>query len=113
MNLRELKHSVRSLTPRELRKLDAWIHELLDAVELKKHRRATSERELLKSHQVAHVTYRIERVRCGKENCKCAKGELHGPYWYAYWSEGGKTRSQYIGKRLPESPKKSAPRRVR
>jgi hypothetical protein len=50
-------------------------------------------------------TYSLERVRCGKENCKCARGQLHGPYWYAYWIEGGKPKSQYIGKRLPRGVK--------
>jgi hypothetical protein len=40
-------------------------------------------------------------VRCGSEKCKCVSGELHGPYWYAYWSEGGKTRSMYLGKKKP------------
>jgi len=46
--------------------------------------------------------YKLEPAFCGKERCKkCAKGEGHGPYWYAYWWEGGKTRKKYIGKRLP------------
>ncbi|MDM7911956.1 MAG: hypothetical protein QUS09_02565 [Methanotrichaceae archaeon] len=44
------------------------------------------------------ITYRLERVSCGK-GCK---GCPHGPYWYGYWKEGGKTRSKYIGKRLVE-----------
>jgi len=44
------------------------------------------------------VTYRQEWVRCGKECSKCP----HGPYWYAYWKEGGKTRSKYVGKELKE-----------
>lgn len=48
--------------------------------------------------------YKQEAVFCGKERCKkCAKGEGHGPYWYAYWWEGGKTRKKYIGKTLPAS----------
>jgi DnaJ-class molecular chaperone len=25
----------------------------------------------------------------------------HGPYWYAFWKEGGKTRSKYVGKARP------------
>jgi len=46
--------------------------------------------------------YKQEMSFCGKERCKkCAKGEGHGPYWYAYWWEGGKTRKKYIGKSLP------------
>jgi hypothetical protein len=44
------------------------------------------------------VTYRLEMVSCGK----CAKckehGPSHGPYWYAYWKEGGRTRSRYLGR---------------
>lgn len=48
--------------------------------------------------------YKQEVVFCGKERCKkCAKGEGHGPYWYAYWWADGKTRKKYIGKTLPAS----------
>jgi Family of unknown function (DUF6788) len=45
-------------------------------------------------------TYRLEYTRCGKAECRCAAGNLHGPYWYAYWTEEGKTKSRYIGKEL-------------
>jgi Family of unknown function (DUF6788) len=38
-------------------------------------------------------------VRCGKANCKCAKGELHGPYFLRRWRNGGKKRSNYVKKR--------------
>jgi hypothetical protein len=34
--------------------------------------------------------------RCGKPNCRCAKGELHGAYFYRFWREGVKLRKQYI-----------------
>src|SRR2546425_1126457 len=48
------------------------------------------------------VTYRQQYTRCGKERCrKCKEGSGHGPYWYAYWSENGRTISKYIGLRLP------------
>jgi len=53
-----------------------------------------SNREILKTHTFGSVTYRLEKVSCGK-NCK---GCPHGPYWYGYWREGGKTHSKYIGK---------------
>jgi hypothetical protein len=46
-------------------------------------------------------TYRLEKVRCGKSNCRCAAGRLHGPYWYLYQRRGGKLTSKYVGKRLP------------
>jgi hypothetical protein len=46
------------------------------------------------------VTYRLESVRCGKAGCtRCP----HGPYWYAYYREGGRLRSRYIGPELPDA----------
>src|SRR5690242_2366619 len=49
------------------------------------------------------ITYRQQYTRCGKERCrKCREGEGHGPYWYAYWSDKGRTISKYIGIHLPE-----------
>ena len=43
------------------------------------------------------VTYRRQSVRCGKGCASCP----HGPYWYAFWKEGTRSRSQYIGGVLP------------
>jgi DNA-binding SARP family transcriptional activator len=44
------------------------------------------------------ITYRQQYTRCGKQRChKCKEGAGHGPYWYAYWSENGRTVSKYIG----------------
>ena len=53
-------------------------------------------REILEERHCDSMTFRLEKVSCGK-NCK---GCPHGPYWYGYWREGGKTRSKYIGKKL-------------
>lgn len=56
------------------------------------------------ANEIAHiiktpkVTYQLEFVKCGKNCKKCP----HGPYWYAYWSENGKTKSKYIGKKITE-----------
>ena len=36
--------------------------------------------------------------RCGKANCKCAKGELHGPYYLRRWERRGKRLSKYVKK---------------
>lgn len=44
------------------------------------------------------VTYRLEQVRCGKPSCKSCP---HGPYWYAYYREGGRLKSRYVGRELP------------
>ena len=50
-----------------------------------------------------HVTYSQQYRRCGKSGCpRCAAGGTgHGPYWFAYWREGGRLRSRYLGKRAP------------
>ncbi len=49
------------------------------------------------------VTYRQQFTRCGKQRCrKCREGTGHGPYWYAYWSENGRTVSKYIGIHPPK-----------
>lgn len=48
------------------------------------------------------VVYRQQFTHCGKARCrKCKEGEGHGPYWYAYWNENGRTKTRYIGVRLP------------
>ena len=39
---------------------------------------------------------RAERIRCGKPACRCARGDLHGPYLYRRWREGGRQRRQYV-----------------
>ena len=47
------------------------------------------------------LSYRQEQVRCGKPSCSTCP---HGPYWYAYWKEDGRTRKRYIGRHLPGEP---------
>jgi DNA-binding SARP family transcriptional activator len=49
------------------------------------------------------VTYSRQSRRCNKPDCpSCALGAPgHGPYWYAYWREGRRLRSRYVGKALP------------
>jgi hypothetical protein len=106
MNLRELKRSISGLNTQQLIRLDDWLHGLIETS-------ARAGGDGLTKHVIGNKTYQSEMVRCGKKGCKCARGELHGPYWYAYWTEGGKTRSEYIGKHLPDSQEKSRRRRVR
>jgi hypothetical protein len=100
VNLRELKRSLKAMTPEQLRKLDSWLHGLLESGR-KESGNPKGRRGAAEERRAGGLTYRLERVRCGKENCKCASGELHGPYCYAYWSEGGRTRSKYVGKKMP------------
>jgi predicted ATPase/DNA-binding SARP family transcriptional activator len=51
----------------------------------------------------AQVSYRQQYRRCGRAGCsRCAGGGAgHGPYWYAYWWEAGRSRSRYLGKQTP------------
>jgi hypothetical protein len=39
---------------------------------------------------------RPQWVRCGRPNCRCARGELHGPYYYQFFREGGRLRKRYV-----------------
>lgn len=39
---------------------------------------------------------RAERVKCGKVNCKCSRGELHGVYFYRYTWDEGRRRKTYV-----------------
>jgi hypothetical protein len=55
-----------------------------------------SDRDVLEIRRADGITYRLERVYCGKKCSKCP----HGPYWYVYWKDVGRTRSRYVGKTL-------------
>lgn len=49
-----------------------------------------------------HITYQLQYRKCGKASCStCREGQGHGPYWYAYWREGSRLRSGYVGKIHP------------
>jgi hypothetical protein len=40
------------------------------------------------------ITYELRFTLCGKKGC----ARQHGPYWYAYWTAGGRVRTVYVGK---------------
>jgi hypothetical protein len=91
--MRELIRQVRRLDEYELRRLLIVVRGLLVGVDGP----PDSEEPGLPPN----LTYRQEHVRCGKERCsRCP----HGPYWYAYWKEDGRTRKRYIGRHLPGEP---------
>lgn len=33
---------------------------------------------------------------CGKPGCRCARGELHGPYWSLRWHDGPVHRRRHV-----------------
>ena len=47
--------------------------------------------------EVAAATGSVQaqRVRCGKLNCKCARGEPHEAYYF-FWSTPGGVRKHYV-----------------
>ena len=99
MNSESLKKKLASFRERRAR-IDAEIEQLeaqLDA----------QERAVKKGTEVLEVeparsggSYVLQKVKCGKPSCRCAKpgGELHGPYWYLFTKKDSKTRSKYVGK---------------
>lgn len=83
---KDLIREIRSLDAYDLRRLQMLIRGLL------------VDDETTTRGQKGRVTFRQEHVRCGKQGCTTCP---HGPYWYAYWREDGRTRSRYLGKELP------------
>ena len=37
----------------------------------------------------------VQRVRCGKSGCRCARGQPHLAF-YRFWREGGRLRKSYV-----------------
>ena len=47
--------------------------------------------------------------RCGKEGCRCANGELHGPYTYVVLPRvGGRSRTVYVPAAAAEAVRQGA-----
>lgn len=91
---RELLAAVRRLDEYELRRLQILVRGLL----LHADGPVTDDEH---DSAPARVSYRQEHVRCGKTGCRACP---HGPYWYAYWKEDGRSRKQYVGRQLPGEP---------
>jgi len=83
----------------DLRVLQNWIDDLL------KYRRdvAAEDIDAGKSESIKAVeessrgTVVIKKVSCGKNNCKCQSGELHGPYKYIVHRQGDSLDWDYKG----------------
>ena len=95
---------IRALSLTQLEELNGFVTQLIRDVKENEKRRASKKRETIAERVRDNKTYRLVSVRCGKEKCKCAKGSSgHGPYWYAFWSEKGSTKCEYVGRELPQS----------
>jgi hypothetical protein len=107
MSLIQFKQAVRLLSLGQLRKLDEWLHELIRRCEeADRAEKSSSRRQTVTERTLENKTYRLESIRCGKEKCKCARGKLHGPYWYSYTRAKDRVTSQYVGKNLPKDVQK-------
>lgn len=88
---RNLFAQLRRLDRHDLRRVAIFVRGLLQAI-------GDESAADSSAPELAGVTYRLENVRCGKAGCSSCP---HGPYWYAYFREGKKLRSRYIGRDLP------------
>src|SRR5688572_7331579 len=43
----------------------------------------------------------VQWRRCGRVRCRCAGGELHGPYYCLFWRSRGRLHKRYV--RLAEA----------
>ena len=50
------------------------------------------------AHGIAPGAVCRQWKKCGKPGCKCARGELHGPYYYRFYWCGGRMVKYYVRK---------------
>jgi len=94
LHKKTLQSALAQFSLQELQELDARLHRLIEEKAAEQQQKAG--REVVEVRRKGGRTYRLEKVYCGK-GCR---GCPHGPYWYAYWKEGGRTRSAYMSKTL-------------
>ena len=67
-----------------------------------RNRRHTLAREFPGVEGAIAGSLQSQRRRCGKEGCRCTRGELHGPYTYLCVKVGKRTRLVYVPADLVE-----------
>lgn len=65
-------------------------------------RRTRLARQLPDVEETLWGSLQSQNRRCGKEACRCAEGELHGPYVYLSVRAGPRSRLLYIPAELAE-----------
>jgi hypothetical protein len=89
---------ITTLTLPEARQVDAALHDYIATVEAWQQPTPSAVERI----DTPGGCLQLEWVKCGTAGCKCARGELHGPYWYRYtYKKGGGQRKTYIGKQRP------------
>ncbi|MGG6270752.1 DUF6788 family protein [Leptolyngbya sp. AN03gr2] len=101
-SIASLQASINRLTPDEQQQLYRWLGKRLQENTMIA---ADVAENSIETRNYQGKTYVLQKRRCGKISCPCMEGEIsevgHGPYWYAYWHEQGRTKNKYIGKRPP------------
>jgi hypothetical protein len=65
-------------------------------------RRRRAARQIPDLEAVIAGSLQNQRRRCGKEGCRCARGELHGPYLYLSLRVGHRTQMLYVPAELAD-----------
>ena len=94
------RKALRALSIVQLVELGGLVREMIQRAKEDEKLRASKERKVIEEKVRDKKTYRLISIRCGKDNCRCAKNSGHGPYWYTFWSEGGRTKCRYVGKKF-------------
>ena len=105
-SLESLRATLQRLNLQQKQEIYAWLAEAIALeVEVALLIPPRSEAAIAEQRHYQGKTYQREKRRCNRVGCKCMTGEVvdvgHGPYWYAYWKDHGKVKSQYVGKRPP------------
>lgn len=81
-------------------------HKATDLAELSlrqlRDRRRRVARQIPDLEAVIAGSLQNQRRRCGKEGCRCARGELHGPYLYLSLRAGRRTQMLYVPAELAD-----------
>ena len=83
----------------DLRALQSWIDDLLEyRQDVAAEDIDAGEDESIEAvEDSTEGTVVVKKVTCGKDNCKCQSGELHGPYKYVVTRQGDGLDWEYKG----------------
>ena len=50
----------------------------------------------MRDHPMVAGSLVEQHVTCGKPTWRCARSDTHGPLYYLYWKEQGRSRALYV-----------------
>ena len=102
LTLRTAKWLISHWSLPQQRRLLTWLRAEVDAADatIEKSWSPPAAKAAVEQQRRGKSVFLLQGVKCGKAGCKCANGDLHGPYWYEYWREGGKVRKKYHGVKI-------------